>query len=166
LHNYLEVVEKPHIFVTISILYLLQTIEKMLVAKEYLEKYGIRPSMQRIAVMQYLLTHRTHPTVEEIYDAVSREIPTLSRTTIYNTLRTLTESGAALSLNIDSSNTRYDGYVAPHAHLMCTRCGRIYDVDLDDKDFVGRNVPRNAATIHDAQLFYKGICDKCNKQST
>ena len=133
----------------------------MIVAREYLQKYGIRPSVQRIAVMHYLLTHRTHPTVDEIYSTLVSEIPTLSRTTIYNTLHTLHEHGAILMLGIDSMNARYDGYTSPHAHFLCTCCGKVYDVDLDDTEYVARNAPRNAAIITEAQLYYKGVCGDC-----
>ena len=133
----------------------------MKAAKEHLEQFGIRPSMQRVAVMHYLLTHRTHPTVDEIYSALSPEMPTLSRTPIYNTLRLFGESGAVLVLNIDATNAHYDGYTHPHAHFLCNKCGRLYDVDLEDAEFVARNAPRNAATLTDAQLYYKGICTEC-----
>ncbi len=133
----------------------------MIVARKYLEEYGIRPSVQRVAVMHYLLTHRTHPTVDEIYSALAPEMPTLSRTTIYNTLHTLTRSGAILSLGIDAMNARYDGYTSPHAHFMCTCCGKVYDVDIDDTAFIERNKPRCAASLNDAQLYYKGICADC-----
>ena len=136
----------------------------MIVAKEYLKTYNIRPSIQRIAVMHYLLTHRTHPTVDEIYNALVVEIPTLSRTTVYNTLHTLHQHGAILMLGIDSTNTRFDGYPSPHAHIMCACCGKVYDVDLDDEAFVKRNSPKNAATITEAQLYYKGVCDACARK--
>lgn len=67
--------------------------------------------MQRIAIMEYLMTHRTHPTVDEIYTALSPSMPTLSKTTVYNTLRLLAEHGAVLELDMDSRNTRFDGDV-------------------------------------------------------
>ena len=54
---------------------------------EYLEEHDVKPSVQRIAVMDYLMTHRTHPTVDEIYHALEKQIPTLSKTTVYNTLK-------------------------------------------------------------------------------
>ena len=130
-------------------------------AKEHLEQFGIRPSVQRVAVMHYLLSHRTHPTVDEIYHALVEEIPTLSRTTVYNTLHLLHQHGAVLALCIDGINAHFDGYTHPHAHFMCSECGKVYDVDLDDVAFVERNTPRNAAHITDAQLYYKGVCDGC-----
>ena len=45
----------------------------------------IKPSYQRLRIFQYLLSHRTHPTVDEIHHALVAEMPTLSKTTVYNT---------------------------------------------------------------------------------
>ena len=66
-----------------------------------LQNHNIKPSVQRIAIMNYLIEHRTHPTVDEIYTALSPSIPTLSKTTVYNTLKLLSEQGAAQTLTID-----------------------------------------------------------------
>jgi Fe2+ or Zn2+ uptake regulation protein len=136
----------------------------MKTAREHLMKFGIRPSVQRVAVMKYLLTHRTHPTVDEIYSALAPEIPTLSRTTVYNTLHLLHEHGAILVLVMDGITAHFDGFTHPHAHFLCTRCGKVFDVELESTEFVERNTPRNAAVITDTQLYYKGICADCNKE--
>ena len=45
-------------------------------------EHNIRPSLQRIAVVEYMLTHHTHPSADERYNALSAEIPTLSLTTM------------------------------------------------------------------------------------
>lgn len=135
------------------------------VARERLLEFGIRPSVQRLAIMKYLLTHRTHPTVDEIYNALAPEIPTLSRTTVYNTLHLLYEKGAILLISIDPSNAHFDGYTHPHAHFLCTKCVKVTDVEIDDIGFVERNKPRNAASIADSELYYVGICKDCDKQS-
>ena len=136
----------------------------MKTAREHLMKFGIRPSVQRVAVMKYLLTHHTHPTVDEIYSALAPEIPTLSRTTVYNTLHLLHEHGAILVLVMDGITAHFDGFTHPHAHFLCTRCGKVFDVELESTEFVGRNTPHNAAVITDTQLYYKGICKDCNKE--
>ncbi|EJX04128.1 iron uptake regulatory protein [gut metagenome] len=67
--------------------------------------HGVKPSVQRIAIMDYLLKNRTHPTAEEIYSALVNLIPTLSKTTVYNTLKLFVEQGAALMLTIDEKNS-------------------------------------------------------------
>ena len=47
---------------------------------DYLLSFNVKPSVQRLAIMDYLLTHRTHPSIEEIYLALCDDIPTLSKT--------------------------------------------------------------------------------------
>ena len=134
----------------------------MIVARQYLESHGIRPSQQRIAVMHYLLTHRTHPSVDEIYEGLKGEYSTLSKTTVYNTLKALSESGAVLTLNIAGTMANYDGYVSPHAHVLCTKCNKIYDVELAHTEMLGKKLPEGAK-IDDIQLYYKGICGRCRE---
>lgn len=56
-------------------------------AYDRLVSRDIRPSLQRLAIMKFLLANRTHPTVEDVYKGLYQKIPTLSRTTVYNTLR-------------------------------------------------------------------------------
>ena len=108
----------------------------MEVVVERLQGHNIKPSVQRIAIMKYLMEHRTHPTVDEIYTALSPTIPTLSKTTVYNTLKILSEQGAAQTLTIDERNTCYDADTTPHSHFLCKRCGRIYDLPCDAADIV------------------------------
>ena len=64
--------------------------------------------MQRIAIMDYLMVHRVHPTADEIYNALYPTMPTLSKTTIYNTMKLFTEQGAVKALVIDEKNVRFD----------------------------------------------------------
>lgn len=130
-------------------------------ALETLQKYGIHPSVQRIAIMDYLLTHRTHPTVEEVYVDLCKVIPTLSKTTVYNTLRLFSEHGAAAMLTIDERKICFDGVVTPHAHFMCKRCGRLWDVALPEA--LSRFLPSSEEMkVEEAHFYYKGICKACD----
>ena len=106
------------------------------------------------------MTHRTHPTVDEIYTALSPSMPTLSKTTVYNTLRLLAERGAVLELDMDSRNTRFDGDVTPHAHFYCKSCGRIEDLPLIGGEHLLQAVPESF-DVSDVQVYYKGICRDC-----
>ena len=78
-------------------------------AYEHLLKYDIKPSSQRIVIMDYLLNNRTHPTSNDIYNALKDDNPTLSKTTVYNTLKLFEEKGAVLNLSIDEKNAHFDG---------------------------------------------------------
>ena len=129
-------------------------------ALQYLVEKGIKPSVQRVAVMEYLMTHKTHPTADEIFSALYPRIPTLSRTTVYNTLNRLAEQGAILSLDIDQKKTRYDGDTFFHGHFLCRKCGKIEDVPVGDSQCVMHTLPRNVQ-VSDVQLLYKGLCSEC-----
>ena len=95
---------------------------------DYLLSFNVKPSVQRLAIMDYLLTHRTHPSIEEIYLALCDDIPTLSKTTVYNTLKLFVEHGAAQMLTIDEHNVCFDGDLSLHAHFLCKSCNKIFDL--------------------------------------
>lgn len=87
-------------------------------------EHNIKPSMQRIAIMEYLMEHPIHPSADDIYTALSPSMPTLSKTTVYNTLKLFSEQGAALMLTIDEKNTNFDADTSVHSHFLCKRCGQ------------------------------------------
>ena len=96
-------------------------------AYEYLMDHEVKPSVQRLAVMEYLLHNLTHPTADEIYSALITRIPTLSKTTVYNTLKLFVEHGAVKMLTIDEKNAMFDADTSSHAHFLCTRCNKVFD---------------------------------------
>jgi Fe2+ or Zn2+ uptake regulation protein len=128
-------------------------------AKSFLSKVGINPSYQRLRILEYLLNNLCHPTVEMIYNGLIREIPTLSKTTIYNTLNLFQKRGLILGLTIDENEVRYDSNIVPHAHFKCEKCGEIFDVNICypiiTKGFV------NNHKVHEGHLYLKGICKDC-----
>lgn len=128
---------------------------------ERLQSHQIKPSVQRIAIMDYLMEHRTHPTVDEIYVALSPSIPTLSKTTVYNTLKLLSDHGAIQALTIDGRNACYDAVTAPHAHFLCKSCGRIYDLTPTTSDTHPGEMERDGHQIQEIHHYYKGICKQC-----
>ena len=65
---------------------------------EKLSEKNIRPSLQRMAVYGFLVENPIHPTVDTIYQALHPEIPTLSKTTVYNTLKQLVDCGLVFLL--------------------------------------------------------------------
>jgi len=134
-------------------------------AYERLTEHGIKPSVQRIEIMKYLMTHRMHPTVEDVYLGLCKKIPTLSRTTVYNTLRMFAEHNAAQMLTIDERRVCYDDDTSPHVHFFCRHCGKVIDlmnIDAPDTNAV-RMIDGNI--IDEAHLYYKGICAECRKNN-
>jgi len=130
-------------------------------AYELLVAHQIKPSLQRMALLDDLLQNRTHPTVEEVYGRLSPKIPTLSKTTVYNTLRLFAEKGVAQMLTIEEQRLRFDADMRPHAHFLCKTCGKVYD--LFGVEPIGDN-PIELIEGHrvlETQIYYHGICKKC-----
>lgn len=132
-------------------------------ATEQLTRHNIRPSVQRVAIMQYLLDHRTHPTADDIYTDLVKAMPTLSRTTVYNTLQLLVNNQAVLGLTLDKHTMHFDGYTHPHAHFMCHKCGRIFDVEVD-KHLHDHLFTSDKFKIEGVELNYVGLCPDCRRQ--
>ncbi len=128
---------------------------------EILRSYDINPSYTRLLIYQYLKEVRSHPTAEEIYRAILGTLPTLSKTTVYNTLHLFTEKHLATMIMMDENETRYDLITKPHAHFKCMNCSKIFDVAIEPpaidaaflKDYI----------VEDAQLLYRGFCPECKK---
>jgi Fe2+ or Zn2+ uptake regulation protein len=104
-----------------------------------------------------------HPTVDEIYRALSADIPSLSKGTIYNTLHTLVEAGLVRDVGIDETEKRYDITISNHGHFQCNICGTIYNftVNIDQISIDGLD----QFEIAQKNIYFKGLCPNCLKQS-
>ncbi|MEA3432533.1 MAG: transcriptional repressor [candidate division WOR-3 bacterium] len=131
--------------------------------REYLDKNNIHPSYHRLRTLKYLMEHKTHPTVDMIYKDLSKEIATLSRTTIYNTLNLFLKKGIVSGLTIEENEARYDCNTKPHAHFKCVKCGCVYDIDLKCPLFDKKMIEGHKITEH--HIYLKGICKKCLKNA-
>jgi Fur family transcriptional regulator, peroxide stress response regulator len=129
---------------------------------ETLTKAGIRPSVQRVRILDYLRTKKNHPTVETIYVALAPEIPTLSRTTVYNTLELFRERELVISLDFGEGSVRYDADTSPHVHFGCEKCGAVFDVFIAPED-IRKKLPQGFV-LKKTQLYAFGLCAKCAKK--
>lgn len=93
-----------------------------------LRSCGISPSPQRVAVYGYLEKHRIHPTAETIMRDLKPELPTLSLTTVYNTLKLFVTKKLISEVIIEDGELRFDADMRDHAHFKCTRCQKVYDL--------------------------------------
>lgn len=129
---------------------------------QHFTKHDLRPSPQRMAVMRYLLDHHTHPTAETIYAALSPNYPTLSRTTVYQTLEKFYETGLAQKIVIEDGEMRFDADTSNHGHFKCVKCGHVFDF------FYSKNAPlpqmEGQFQIQEQHLYYKGICPECRSR--
>ncbi len=125
----------------------------------HLLENGIKPSYQRMRVFDYLVNKHNHPTVEKIYSELIPDIPTLSKTTIYSTLKLFVDKGIVKVINIEDNEVRYDADTSLHGHFKCDKCGHIYDFKIEQEDKNYSEIKN--FKIMEKHLYMKGICDKC-----
>lgn len=128
--------------------------------KNELTEAGIRPSVQRLAIYEYVKNSRMHPTAESVYEALREDLGSLSLTTVYSTLKLFVDAGLVLMLHVDENFLRYDGDTSVHAHFKCNKCGAVIDLPVsgDYNSWLGG---AGALEITDAQLYLKGVCGDC-----
>jgi Fur family ferric uptake transcriptional regulator/Fur family peroxide stress response transcriptional regulator len=127
----------------------------------YLREKGVKPSYQRKRIFEYMMHHHNHPSVNDIYEALIHEIPTLSKATVYNTMNLFLEHKLIEVLPIDSNEARYDVYnPKEHGHFKCDVCGKIFDVNIKV------NVDELSDDLHgfkvDQEIYnFRGTCKEC-----
>jgi Fur family transcriptional regulator, peroxide stress response regulator len=128
--------------------------------REVRESTGLKMTPQRIAIIDYLRGNTTHPSALDVYKAVSERFPTMSFTTVYNTLQTLRDNGMVIELSIDPEKKRFDPNLEPHHHITCIKCGKLIDVkgrfslDLSESEKNGFDIVGN-------RIEFYGLCPTC-----
>lgn len=125
----------------------------------YLKEHGVKPSYQRLKIFQYMMENNNHPTVDMIYRALCPEIPTLSKTTVYNTLDLFIEKKITTMIVIEENETRYDLVMGTHGHFKCVNCGKLVDIDLDINYAACEEL--EGCDIGEKHIYLKGICKEC-----
>jgi Fe2+ or Zn2+ uptake regulation protein len=95
-----------------------------------LEAAGWRCTRQRVAVFNYLSSVHTHPTAEEVFEAVRPIVPSISLATVYKSLEALVACKLAAKLGFGDGPARYDCRSDNHYHLRCLKTGRIRDLPI------------------------------------
>jgi len=132
--------------------------------KKLLGEKGIKPTYQRLKILEYMSKNmKNHPTVEMIHEELLKDIPTISLTTVYNTLNTLLEKGLVYSVTITGTETRYDLDTSPHHHFLCKKCGKIIDMDIRCAFAEGEKKTVRGNKIEEVHGYFKGICKDCSK---
>jgi len=136
-----------------------------LIAK--LREKGFRVTPQRLAICEFVLSSKEHPTVDQVYHAVRREYPTLSLATVYQTLHLLTEMDMLQELGFGNGVARYDPKSSPHINIVCKGCGKIQDFESESvRSFLLQIKAEMKQKLIGQRLEIFVFCDKCKKSGT
>lgn len=124
-----------------------------------LKENSIKTTLQRLEILRYLDDHRTHPTADQIYTDLKEKNPSLSKTTVYNSLEIFKEHGIIQTLTISGSELRYDFKCTMHHHFLCKKCGRIIDIDISCPHI--EKIRKEGYQIDEVHGYFKGVCKDC-----
>ena len=121
-------------------------------------------SRKREAILEKVRSTDSHPTAEWVYTQLKPDIPDISMATVYRNLSAFVEDGTVVSLGVIGGQEHFDGCVVPHPHFVCSKCGRVIDIDqrLDPyADSAVREQFQLDVTHH--ELVFYGLCEDCKE---
>ena len=139
--------------------------ETEVMLRDALEANGQRYTDQRAAVYRYLLSTEAHPTADDVFTSVRRDIPDISLATVYKSLETLVGCGLATKLTYGDGSARYDGRTDPHHHARCLRCGCVTDLPghVDSSTLGAQLAPTNGFQVEGYRVEVVGYCQTCRQ---
>ncbi len=121
---------------------------------------GWKCTPQRWGIWKYLNGNRTHPAVEAVWEHVRREIPTITRESVYRILNEFVSHG--LLGRIDQIElARYDTNLAWHGHFICSECGKI--IDFPSEYLKTLSSDSEFGKVDKVELRVVGTCSDCRK---
>jgi len=121
-----------------------------------------RVTKQREAILKILRDNPSHPSADQIYDAVRKDIPNISKGTIYRNLQVLREDGAILELNLNGTLSRYEEKQGKHYHFRCEKCGRVFDLEEPVNTEIEKKIAeRTGFKVSCHQTEFWGLCRDC-----
>ena len=121
-------------------------------------------SRQRELVLAEVKSSREHPTADMVYAALKADNPSLSLGTVYRTLNLLAQMGQIHKIGMPGGSDRFDGRTDEHYHMLCQKCGRVYDVQLDTlSELDGQIQSQTGFLVHSHDLIVRGVCRACQQ---
>lgn len=126
---------------------------------------GCRITPQRLRIVEALVGRDDHPNAEQVFARVRETCPNTSLATIYKTIDLLKAMGEVLELEFSDGSNRYDGRrPSAHPHAICTRCGRIQDLEVAGlTDIQDQAARASGFRIVTHRMDFYGLCQQCQQ---
>ena len=114
---------------------------------------------QRRVIHEIINARPVHLTAEEIYEKAQQRIPGIARGTVYRNLGLMVDAGEIRRIELAGGAACYDRTVAPHAHLICSRCAAVKDLMIEG--LTEKLSEMTGETVTDCDLIVYYLCEKC-----
>jgi Fur family transcriptional regulator, peroxide stress response regulator len=129
-----------------------------------LHRAGLKATGPRMVILAALEQDHTHPTAEHLYDTLRRDHPSLSLSTVYQTLDVFIRTGLCRRVSGPGDRLRVDGTPPDHDHAVCRLCGAIVDVARDQ---VPLPIPpthvAHGLMVTGIRVEYEVLCHACRE---
>lgn len=126
-----------------------------------------RSTIQRALVLEAVNRLRSHATAEQVYAAIVVHHPHVSKGTVYRNLNQLAEDGEIQKLEMPDGPDCFDHRLHRHYHAKCSRCGRVFDVEMDYLNDLSHLVKdAHGFAIDGHNLVFTGVCPSCQQADT
>ncbi len=122
-----------------------------------------RNTKQRQIILDELRKVFSHPTAREIHIIVKKKMPEIGFATVYRNLEFLEKQGEIIKLKTKDKEARYDGESKPHLHLICSKCGEVFDVDDFEVSLQSKQIEKLEFKTDLNCLEINGTCKNCSK---
>lgn len=141
--------------------------EKM-VFLEHIRKAGLRRTAQRDLILTTFLKTEEHLSIDGLFKLVKKKDPQVGYTTVYRTLKLLTEAGLAREVAFGDGTTYYEHHYdhEHHDHIICTECGKVEEFFSREIEELQDSIAESLGfkpTHHSLRMW--GLCKKCRKRS-
>lgn len=118
---------------------------------------------QREAILQVIRDEPEHLTANDVFDKAKQILPGISFATVYNSLRYLKDAGLIAEISFGSGASRFDSKLTRHDHAICSKCGKLVDMELDlPAELVNRAAEFSRFKLESLELTLRGLCPDCN----
>lgn len=121
-----------------------------------------RNTVQKDLVLRAVQEMHQHVTADEVYAYINKLHPNVGRGTVYRNLGILAEEGMIRRVEIPNGPDRFDHTLKTHYHIICIRCGKVIDADMDEVKGLEQKIrDTHGAEILNYDILFKGICKRC-----
>ena len=125
-----------------------------------------RRTIQKKLVYDAVRDLGSHATAEEIYAHVSAVYPTISKGTVYRNLNALCADGELRKIEIPGAADHFDHKCDNHYHIICVRCGKVFDVDMEPIVSLQTQIrDTRGFDFFDCDIVFRGICPSCKEKN-
>ena len=114
------------------------------------------------------LSTEEHLTIEDLHRLVQRRDPSVGHTTVYRTLKLLTEAGLAREVRFGDNKTYFEHHHDHdhHDHMICTACGRVLEFFSEAIENLQDEMAEQFGflpTHHSLRMW--GLCSECQRSA-